>query len=213
MRLKIATVSFISLLSASICIDSASAAIIGISDIELLSGDYTGETDLTRLIDGSGLSDTSPPSADFSTVTHNSTSANQARLFTSPTAQVRLTLSSISKIDSAFFWNGFTSASNDIQSVRYEFLDSGLTTIFDSGNVAIPGPLGDFEVASVEYAAPSTISSVQFVDVTFTRRAGGSSFAPGEIRFTNVPEPFTILGTVAALGIGVKMKKYKQSVK
>ncbi len=170
---------------------SVFSAIISTQSVNLLSGTYSNSTPLSRVIDGSGLSDPSL-SADLSTVTHNSTNANEARLFTSSSASIRLDLGDAYNIEEAFFWNTNTSALNDVSVINYLFLSSDLSTIFDSGNISVPGPLGLIEMPSNLYS-PGLVKNVSFVDVTFTRRLGGDSFAPGEIRFTgtisSVPVP------------------------
>ena len=60
---------------------SAFSDVIVPTDVTLLTGTKTNETPLTRMIDGSGLSDASL-TATLATVTHDSTDSNEARFLT-----------------------------------------------------------------------------------------------------------------------------------
>ncbi len=173
---------------------SVFSAVIIPQDVSLLSGTYSNSTPLSKMIDGSGLSDPSL-SADLLTVTHNSADANEARLFTSSSASVRLDLGGLRDIEEVFFWNTNTISSNDVSVINYSFLGSDLSIIFNSGNISVPGPLSLNQMPSNLYS-PGLVENVNFVDVTFTRRSGGSSFAPGEVRFTgtvsSIPVPAAV---------------------
>ncbi len=174
--------------------DPVFSTVIVPQNVTLLSGTYSDNTPLLKMIDGSGLSNQSL-SADLTVATHNSTDANEARLFTSPSASIRLDLNGSYNIEKAFYWNTNTAAFNDVSTIKYSFLSSDSLTIFNSGNITTPGPLGLIEMPSNIYT-PGLLENVSYVDVTFTRRAGGNSFAPGEIRFTgvvsNVPVPASV---------------------
>ena len=149
--------------------------------VTLLTGAKTNETPLTRMIDGSGLSDASL-TATLATVTHDSTDPNEARLFDSAPSSVRLDLGGIYDISEVFYWNNNTSASNDVSAITYNFLDSSLAGINTSGAVSIPGPLVLVEMPANQYASETIVQGVRYVDVTFTPRAGATSYAPGEVR-------------------------------
>ncbi|TVQ43821.1 MAG: PEP-CTERM sorting domain-containing protein [Gloeocapsa sp. DLM2.Bin57] len=208
---KLTKCSILSVFSTAICISSASAAVIVPQSISLLSGTKTNETPLSRMIDGSGLSDLSL-SADLLTVTHNSTDMNEARLFTSSEASVRLDLGNVFNIEKAWYWNTNTIAFNDVGFISYNFLDSQFSSIFNSGNVSLPGPFNLVDMPSNLYDTGNVVGQVRYVDVVFIRRSGGSVFAPGEIRFegTVVPEPLTILGTFTVMAFLPLMKAQKK---
>lgn len=208
--MKIVTIGTI-ITGAMMYTTSVLSAVIAPQSVTLLTGAYSNSTPLSRVIDGSGLSDQSL-SADLSTVTHNSTNANEARLFTSPSASIRLNLGGAHNIEEAFFWNDNTVASNDVSDISYIFLSSDLSIIFNSGNISVPGPFGLIEMPSNLYTS-GLVENVSFVDVAFTRRLGGESFAPGEIRFTgtisSVPVPSAVwLFVSGILGLtGVAKRK------
>jgi len=170
------------------------------TSVTLLTGTKTNETPLTRLIDGSGLSDASLV-AILATVTHDSTDLNEARLFDPAISSVRLDLGGVYDISDVFYWNTNTSVNNDVSSINYDFLDQTLTSINASGTVNIPGPLNLVAMPSNQYS--TVISGVQYIDVTFTPRAGANSFAPGEIRLlgkkvvTAVPTLATAVPTLS----------------
>lgn len=160
---------------------SAFSDVIVPTGITLLTGTKTNATPLTRMIDGSGLSDASL-TATLATVTHDSTDSNEARLFDPTPSSVRLDLGGIYDISEVFYWNTNTGVNNDVSSVTYDFLDLSLASINTSGAVNIPGPLNLVEMPANQYASETIVQGVRYIDVTFTPRAGAASYAPGEVR-------------------------------
>ena len=158
--------------------------------VTLTSGNKTTETPLTRVIDGSGLSDNSATTTLVS-VTHDSTDANEARLFDNITSSIRLDLGASYDISDIYYWNTNTSGNNDVGTISYEFLNSGLVTVSSSGAVTIPGPLNLAQMPANQFTLPTIASGVQYVDVTFTARVGADSYAPGEIRLSGEPTVIT----------------------
>lgn len=161
---------------------NALSAVIIPTGITLLTGTKTNETPLTRMIDGSGLSDASL-TATLSTVTHDSTDLNEARLFDPVVSSVRLDLGGIFDISDVFYWNTNTIGNNDISTINYNFLDQNLASISVSGGINVPGPLNLVQMPANQYT-PAVVLGVRFIDVTFTPRIGANSYAPGEIRLS-----------------------------
>jgi hypothetical protein len=156
--------------------------------VTLLTGTKTDETPLTRMIDGSGLSDASL-TATLATVTHDSTDSNEARLFDPATSSVRLDLGGAFNISDVYYWNTNTGVNNDVSTVTYEFLNSNLISITTSGAVAIPGPLNLVQMPANHFATGEIIHGVRFIDVVFIPREGANSYAPGEIRLSGSSPP------------------------
>ena len=138
---------------------SVFSGVIVPTGVTLLTGTKTNETPLTRIIDGSGLSDASL-TATLATVTHDSTDPNEARLFDSVPSSVRLDLGGVYDISDVFYWNNNTSASNDVSTITYNFLDSSLVSINTSGAVNIPGPLNLVEMPANQYASGTIVQGV-----------------------------------------------------
>jgi len=160
---------------------SAFSDVIVPTGITLLTGTKTDETPLTRMIDGSGLSDASL-AATLATVTHDSADPNEARLFDPAPSSIRLDLGGIYDVSDVFYWNNNSNANNDVSIITYDFLDSSLASTNTSGAVNIPGPLNLVEMPANQYASDTIVKGVRYVDVTFTPRAGASNYAPGEVR-------------------------------
>jgi len=173
---------------------NAFSAVVIPTGITLLTGTKTNETPLTRMIDGSGLSDASLV-ATLSTVTHDSTDLNEARLFDPIVSSVRLDLGGIYDISDVFYWNTNTAGNNDVSTINYNFLDQNLTSVNTSGAVNIPGPLDLAQMPANQYA--TVASGVRYIDVTFTPRVGANSYAPGEIRLLGVKKAATAVPTLS----------------
>ena len=182
-NMRLLCVFSIFVLSGNACSD-----VIIPTGVTLLTGTKTNETPLTRMIDGSGLSDASL-TATLATVTHDSTDSNEARLFDPVTSSVRLDLGGTFNISDVYYWNTNTGVNNDVSTVTYDFLNSNLISITASGAVAIPGPLNLVQMPANHFAAGEIIQGVRYIDVVFIPREGANSYAPGEIRLSGSSPP------------------------